>query len=50
MNEIEKLQEKLRIATRALNDIKNWDDDTEEKYGDPGDRASTALTEISKIK
>ncbi len=27
----------------ALNDIKNWNEETEDKWGDPGERAGDAL-------
>lgn len=40
------LERKLLIAKRALVDIKKWDNELEDEYGDPGERASDALEKI----
>lgn len=34
----------------ALNDIKNWNDETEDEWGDPGERAADALNEYKSWK
>lgn len=39
---------KMQIAINALQDIKNWDDDLEDEWDDPGVRASDALDKILK--
>jgi hypothetical protein len=38
--------EKHKILLDALNDIKNWDDDLQDEWGDCGYRASAALEEF----
>lgn len=35
--------------TNALKDIKNWDEDLEDEWGDAGERASEALNKYYKI-
>lgn len=42
----EALKNKLEVAEQALNDIIKWDDDLEETWGDPGERANDALEKI----
>jgi len=37
---------KLQVAEKALNDIVRWDDDLEDEWGDPGNRANSALEKI----
>lgn len=37
------LEKKLKKAEQALNDIVKWDDDLEDVWGDPGERANSAL-------
>jgi hypothetical protein len=52
MEENKKLQLailQLETAKKALMDIKNWDDDLDDEWGDPGIRASRALNVIEKI-
>lgn len=46
---IELLRQKLAKAKKALEDIKKWDDDLEDEWGDPGERASRALEAIDKL-
>jgi hypothetical protein len=43
---LELAKSKLKVAEQALNDITKWDDDLEDEYGDPGERASSALKKI----
>jgi hypothetical protein len=38
---------KMQLAIKALKDIKNWDDDLEDEWGDPGERAKDALDKIN---
>lgn len=45
----DRLNNKLQIAEQALNDILKWDDDLEETWGDPGERANAALEKIMII-
>jgi hypothetical protein len=45
---IKSLDYKLMVAKQGLSDIKHWDEDLEEEWGDPGERASEALKEINK--
>ena len=47
--QIEILKQKLRVAEKALNDIMKWDDDLEDEWGDPGERANAALEKIMII-
>lgn len=47
--QIEILKQKLRVAEQALNDIVRWDDDLEDEWGDPGERANSALEKIMII-
>jgi hypothetical protein len=44
---MEKVQTKSLID--ALNDIKNWDDQLEDEWGDPGFRAIEGLKDYNKI-
>lgn len=37
------LERKLKKAEQALNDIVKWDDELEDIWGDPGERANSAL-------
>lgn len=37
---------KLQVAEKALNDIVRWDDDLEDEWGDPGNRANSALEKM----
>lgn len=39
---------KVSKLLSALNDIRNWDDDLEDKWEDPGYRAKAALAEYYK--
>lgn len=52
-NEVENLKtalelakSKLHVAEKALNDIIRWDDDLEDEWGDPGNRANSALEKM----
>jgi len=40
--------DKVSKLLSALNDIRNWDDDLEDKWEDPGYRAKAALAEYYK--
>ena len=37
---------KLQVAEKSLNDIVKWDDDLEDEWGDPAERANAALEKI----
>jgi hypothetical protein len=37
---------KLQVAEKALNDIVKWDNDLEDEWGDPGERANSALEKM----
>lgn len=37
---------KLQVAEKALNDIVKWDEDLEDEWGDPRERANDALEKI----
>ena len=43
---LELAKSKLQVAEKALNDIVKWDDDLEDEWGDPGERANAALEKI----
>jgi len=45
-----KLRKNAKVSKllSALNDIRNWDDDLEDKWEDPGYRAKAALAEYYK--
>ena len=43
------ISEKLSIAEKALNDIRNWNDDLEYEYQDQGYRAIEALEQIQSV-
>jgi hypothetical protein len=43
---LELAKSKLQVAEKALNDIVKWDEDLEDKWGDPGERANSALEKI----
>jgi hypothetical protein len=43
---LEQTKSKLQVAEKALNDIVKWDDDLEDEWGDPGERANFALEKI----
>ena len=43
---LELVKSKLKLAEQALNDIVRWDDDLENEWGDPGNRANAALQKI----
>jgi hypothetical protein len=43
---LELAKSKLQVAEKALNDIVRWDDDLEDEWGDPGERANSALEKI----
>jgi len=43
---LELAKSKLKVAEQALNDIIKWDDDLEDEWGDPGERANSALEKI----
>lgn len=47
--DIEILKKKLENAEKALRDITKWDDDYEQLWGDPGERAQEALRENDKL-
>lgn len=49
LNELNQSNKKLKIAIKALKNIKNWDDDLEDEYGDPGLCAKEALSKINII-
>lgn len=42
--------EEVKILIDELKDIKNWDEDHEEKWDDPGHRAADALIKYEKAK
>lgn len=46
-NNIKQLKQKLQIAMLGLNDIKNWDEDLEDEYEDPGERANNCLRQLN---
>lgn len=43
---LELAKSKLKVAEKALNDIVRWDDDLEDEWGDPGNRANSALEKM----
>ena len=43
---LELVKSKLQVAEKALNDIVRWDDDLEDEWGDPGNRANSALEKM----
>ena len=43
---LELAKSKLQVADKALNDIVRWDDDLEDEWGDPGNRANSALEKM----
>ena len=43
---LELAKSKLQVAEKALNDIVKWDDDLEDEWGDPKERANSALEKI----
>lgn len=45
--ELELVESKLNLAKKALNDIAEWDEDLEEEWSDPGERAKSALEKIN---
>lgn len=47
--QIEILKQKLRVAEEALNDIVRFDDELEDEWGDPGERANAALEKMMII-
>ncbi|MGV6816153.1 MAG: hypothetical protein ACWA44_02650 [Thiotrichales bacterium] len=40
--------EEVDSLVTALEEIKNWDEDLHEKWGDPGERANDALNKFLK--
>ena len=40
---------KLQVAEKALNDIVKWDDDLEDEWGDPVERASRCLEKLALL-
>jgi hypothetical protein len=47
---LELAKSKLQVAEKALNDIVKWNDDLEDEWGDPGERANAALEKIMSKK
>ena len=43
---LELTKSKLKVAEKALNDIVRWDDDLEDEWGDPGNRANSDLEKM----
>jgi len=43
---LELTKSKLKLAEQALEDIIKWDDDLEDEWGDPANRANSALEKI----
>lgn len=43
---LELAKSKLQVAEKALNDIVKWDEDIEDEWVDPGERANAALEKI----
>ena len=43
---LELAKSKLKVAEKALNDIVRWDDDLDDEWGDPGNRANSALEKM----
>jgi hypothetical protein len=43
---LELAKSKLQVAEKALNDIVKWDEDLEDEWGDPCERANSALEKI----
>ena len=43
---LELAKSKLQVAEKALNDIVRWDDNLEYEWGDPGNRANSALEKM----
>ena len=46
---LEQTKAKLHVAVKALEDVKKWDDDLEDEWGDTGERASRALEKIAML-
>ena len=46
---LEQTKAKLKVAIKALQDVKKWDDDLEDEWGDPGERANSALEKIAVL-
>ena len=46
---LELVKSKLKLAENALSDIVKWDDELEDEWGDPGNRANSALEKIMII-
>ena len=46
---LELSKQKLQVAEKALNDIVRWDDDLEDKWGDPCSRASRCLEKLALL-
>ena len=44
--ELKLAKSKLQVAEKALKDIVKWDDDLEYEWGDPHERANSALEKI----
>jgi hypothetical protein len=45
--ELAQLRAKLIVATKALHDIKNWNDELEDEWEDQGYRAKDALEKMA---
>ena len=43
---LELAKSKLQVAEKALNDIVRWDDDLDDEWVDPGNRANSALEKM----
>lgn len=43
---LELSKSKLKVAEQSLNDIVRWNDDLEDDWGDPGNRANSALEKM----
>ena len=43
---LELAKSKLQVSEKALNDIVRWYDDLEDEWGDPGNRANSALEKM----
>ena len=46
LKNIEELENKLRVTKKALEDIVKWNDELENEWGEPDNRANAALQKI----
>ena len=46
---LEQTKAKLKVAVKALEDVKKWDDDLEDEWVYPWERANSALEKIAVL-